>query len=189
MLAVDADSGLAILRSNTAIPPLEETEVAAQADDAVVAVAITLDEEVLEQRTSLAGSAEASPASGWRMEIDDADNYAGAPVLDDAGDVTAVVGAGAAEGTGIPVRRVASLEGEAGVGELFPERDGSGSAPFVIALAGLALLVFTIWLCARLLRPRMRRRFALIAAPAAAGASAATDEEPLVVLKNTNNKR
>ena len=131
MLAVDADSGLAILRSNTAISPLEETEVAAQADDAVVAVAITLDEEVLEQRTSLAGSAEASPASGWRMEIDDADNYAGAPVLDDAGDVTAVVGAGAAEGTGIPVRRVASLEGEAGVGELFPERNGFGSAPFV----------------------------------------------------------
>ena len=131
VLAVDADSGLAILRSNTAIPPLEETEVAAQADDAVVAVAITLDEEVLEQRTSLAGSAEASPASGWRMEIDDVDNYAGAPVLDDAGDVTAVVGAGAAEGTGIPVRRVASLEGEAGVGELFPERDGFGSAPFV----------------------------------------------------------
>ena len=87
------------------------------------------------------------------MEIDDVDNYAGAPVLDDAGDVTAVVGAGAAEGTGIPVRRVASLEGEAGVGELFPERNGFGSAPFVIALAGLALLVFTIWLCARLLRP------------------------------------
>ena len=123
------------------------------------------------------------------MEIDDADDYAGAPVLDDAGDVTAVVGAGAAEGTGIPVRRVASLEAKAGVGELFPERDGSGSAPFVVALAGLALLVFTIWLCARLLRPRMRRRFALTAAPAAAGASAATDEEPLVVLKNTNNKR
>ena len=33
VLAVDADSGLAILRSSTAISPLAETEVAAQADE------------------------------------------------------------------------------------------------------------------------------------------------------------
>jgi hypothetical protein len=186
VLAVDPERGLAILRANTAIPPLEETEIPARADDAVVAVAITLDEEVLEQRASLRGFA---AARGWRIEIDDAGDYAGAPVLDDEGDVTAVVGAGAADGTGIPVGRIASLEEEARISSLFPDRSGFGRAPFVIALVGLALLLFALWLGARLLRPRMRQRFALTAATAAISSPAAADKEPLVFLKNSNNQR